>query len=67
MVNLRTEIVSALIQIIDLAASKGVFSGNDLTTVGTIRSELVQTLKENMPKEEKMPAAETVELEPSEK
>jgi hypothetical protein len=65
MVNVRPEMLSAVVQIIDMSAAKGVFVGNDLTTVGTVRQELVDLLKSAVT--EKVPAAETVEMEPSEK
>jgi hypothetical protein len=59
MVEVRPEIIGAVIQIIDLAASKGSFSGNDLSTVGAVRAELVDAVKEQ--KAFSHPAAETVE------
>ena len=65
MVNVRPELLSAVVQIIDMSAAKGVFVGTDLTTVGTVRQELVDLL--NSAVAEKVPAAETVEMEPSEK
>jgi hypothetical protein len=67
MVNVRPEILSAVVQIIDMSAAKGVFVGNDLSTVGTVRQELVDLIK-SASLQEKVPAAETVEpVEPSDK
>jgi len=48
-VQVPTGIVGAMVQVIDRAGEKGVFSGVDLTTVGTIRSELVKILQEANP------------------
>jgi hypothetical protein len=67
MVKIREEIVNAMVQIIDMSASKGVFIGADLSTAGTVRDELVHALAESASSDEKLPAAETVEMEPSEK
>jgi len=44
MVEVRPEVVAAVLQVIDLAAKKGVFVGDDLTVVGQVRGELVNAV-----------------------
>ena len=63
MVQLNPNTVGAMIQIIDVAASKGVFSGVDITSVGQIRSELVEVLRPLQ--EEAAAQAEAEEVEAS--
>lgn len=45
MVEINPVIVNAMIQIIDVAASKGTFVGADITNVGRVREELVAAIK----------------------
>ena len=52
MVNVRPEVVAVMIQIIDKAASKGMFVGNEITTVGNIRGYLSEELQKIRPPEE---------------
>lgn len=40
------------VQAIDLAASKGVYSGGDMETVGRVRNSIAKFVKSNMPKGE---------------
>jgi hypothetical protein len=51
MVELRPEVVAVMVQIIDKAASKGMFVGNEITTVGTVRAQLVEELEKIRPAE----------------
>ena len=51
-VNLEANVVAALVQIIDLGAKKGSYSGSDLSTVGEVRAMLVEKLKPFMQNEE---------------
>jgi hypothetical protein len=45
MVQIEENILGACVQIIDLAAKNGTFSGNDLSTVGEVRNKLVEAIK----------------------
>lgn len=41
-----------LLQVIDIAAQRGAFRGNELTSVGSVRDKLAAFLEATMPKEE---------------
>lgn len=41
-----------LLQVIDIAAQRGAFRGNELTSVGSVRDKLAAFLEAAMPKEE---------------
>ena len=45
-VSLNVGIVGALVQVIDRASEKGTFTGQDITTVGQLRAQLVAKLQE---------------------
>jgi hypothetical protein len=55
-IELQANVVVALVQIIDLGAKKGAFVGNDLSTVGEVRSMLVEKLQPFMQSEEEAQA-----------
>lgn len=66
MVNIRPEVAGVIVQIIDGAAKAGVFTGQDLSTVGKVREEIVTQLEGlNTPTELKETVAPTTP--PSEK
>ena len=46
-IEMNAGTLSACVQIIDLAAGKGVFVGGDLTAVGAVRAELVEAINAN--------------------
>jgi len=41
--------IQNVLQIIDVAAQRGAFRGNELTQVGTVRDKISNFLEENMP------------------
>jgi hypothetical protein len=41
-----------VVQIIDLAAERGIYKGADLKTVGEVRERVIEFIKVNTPKEE---------------
>lgn len=49
MINISEEIAATVVQIIDQAAAKGMFSGKDLSVVGTIRSTIVDAIQTAVP------------------
>ena len=50
-VELDVNLVNAMIQIIDVASSKGSFVGDDISAVGDVRKVLVQTVLANQPEQ----------------
>lgn len=48
-----------VVKIIDAAAERGAFKGNELTSVGVVRDRIASFVVANMPKEEVTPEAET--------
>ena len=44
MLEINPNLVMSMMQVIDLSASKGVFTGKDLTAVGEIRRQLEEVL-----------------------
>jgi hypothetical protein len=44
MVEINPNLVMSMIQVIDVAAQKGTFTGKDLTAVGKIREQLEEVL-----------------------
>ena len=44
MLEINANLVMSMMQVIDVAASKGVFTGKDLTAVGEIRRQLEEVL-----------------------
>lgn len=45
-----------ILQVIDVAATRGAFRGNELTSVGSVRDKLATFLEAVAPKEEEAPA-----------
>lgn len=50
--------LQVVVQIIDLAAEKGIFKGADLKTVGEVRERIIEFVKANAQPVEGTPAAE---------
>lgn len=59
-VSININLVRAMVQIIDRSAQSGVFGGQDLSTVGRIRDDLVRILEENQPQRPEGPLADKV-------
>ena len=45
MVEVNPNLLGAMVQIIDVASSKGAFTGQDISAVGDVRKELVGILQ----------------------
>ena len=50
--------LQVVVQIIDLAAEKGIFKGADLKTVGEVRERIIEFVKANAQPVEGTPSAE---------
>jgi len=51
MAEVNVNLLSAMVQVIDVASSKGAFVGGDITAAGQIREQLVAIVREEMPEQ----------------
>ena len=65
-VEINPGVLHACVQIIDLAAGKGVFVGGDLTAVGAIRAQLVEVVNANAAAHGNVPPLSANDEQPSE-
>jgi len=62
MLEINANLVMSMVQIIDVAASKGIFAGKDLTTVGEVRRQLEEVLAPLNEQAEQLEAQRRAEL-----
>lgn len=62
MLEINPKLVMTMVQIIDLAASKGIFAGKDLTTAGEVRRQLEEVLAPLNEQAEQLEAQRRAEL-----
>lgn len=60
-INLSIADLAAAVQIIDFAASRGAFTGDNITKVGQVRDRIAEVVKAVTPAEEPAEATEAAE------
>ena len=61
--QLSLQDIATSVQVIDICSRRGGFEGQELETVGSLRTRLVTFLEANRPKGEDAPAGEVPEVE----